>query len=94
MNAKPLIRILETHNGLSSLIAEDLEIEDENGKHSFDGVWSSSLTDSTAKGMPDIEAVDPSSRANSVDQIFNVTTKPMIYDSDTGGKNQNIFLTL
>ena len=69
MNAKPLIRILETHNGLSSPIAEDLEIEDDKGKQSFDGVWSSSLTDSTAKGMPDIEAVDPS-RANSVDQIF------------------------
>ena len=94
MNAKPLIRILETHNGLSSLIAEDLEIEDENGKHSFDGVWSSSLTDSTAKGMPDIEAVDPSSRANSVDQIFNVTTKPMIYDSDTGGKPEHFSYTV
>jgi len=94
LNAKPLIRILETHNGLSSLIAEDLEIEDENGKHSFDGVWSSSLTDSTAKGMPDIEAVDPSSRANSVDQIFNVTTKPMIYDSDTGGKPEHFAYTV
>ncbi len=94
LNAKPLIRILETHNGLSSLIAEDLEIEDENGKHSFDGVWSSSLTDSTAKGMPDIEAVDPSSRANSVDQIFNVTTKPMIYDSDTGGKPEHFSYTV
>ncbi len=94
LNAKPLIRILETHNGLSSLIAEDLEIEDENGKHSFDGIWSSSLTDSTAKGMPDIEAVDPSSRANSVDQIFNVTTKPMIYDSDTGGKLEHFSYTV
>ena len=94
LNAKPLIRILETHNGLSSLIAEDLEIEDEEGKHSFDGIWSSSLTDSTAKGMPDIEAVDPSSRANSVDQIFNVTTKPMIYDSDTGGKPEHFAYTV
>ena len=89
-----MIRIIETHNGLSSLIAEDIEIEDENGKHSFDGVWSSSLTDSTAKGMPDIEAVDPSSRANSVDQIFNVTTKPMIYDSDTGGKPEHFSYTV
>ena len=63
LNSKPLIRIIETHNGLSSLIVEELEIKDENGNHSFDGIWSSSLTDSTAKGMPDIEAVDPSSRA-------------------------------
>ena len=94
LNAKPLIRILETHNGLSSLIAENLEFEDENGKHSFDGIWSSSLTDSTAKGMPDIEAVDPSSRANSVDIIFNVTTKPMIYDSDTGGKPEHFSYTV
>ncbi len=94
INAKSLIRIIETHNGLSSLIAEDIEIEDETGKHSFDGVWSSSLTDSTAKGMPDIEAVDPSSRANSVDQIFNVTTKPMIYDGDTGGKSEHFSYTV
>ncbi len=94
LNAKSLIRIIETHNGLSSLIAEDIEIEDEYGKHSFDGIWSSSLTDSTAKGMPDIEAVDPSSRANSVDQIFNVTTKPMIYDSDTGGKPEHFSYTV
>jgi phosphoenolpyruvate phosphomutase len=52
----------------------------------FDAMWSSSLTDSTAKGMPDIEAVDITSRINSVDQIFEVTTKPMIFDGDTGGK--------
>ena len=91
---KPLIRIIETHNGLSSLIAEDIEIKDKNGTQSFDGLWSSSLTDSTAKGMPDIEAVDPSSRANSVDQIFNVTTKPMIYDSDTGGKPEHFSYTV
>ena len=94
LNAKSLVRILETHNGLSGLIAEEIEIEDENGKHCFDGIWSSSLTDSTAKGMPDIEAVDPSSRANSVDQIFNVTTKPMIYDSDTGGKIEHFSYTV
>ena len=94
LNVKPLIRIIETHNGLSSLIAEDIEIKDENGTQSFDGLWSSSLTDSTAKGMPDIEAVDPSSRANSVDQIFNVTTKPMIYDSDTGGKPEHFSYTV
>jgi len=94
INSKPLIRIIETHNGLSSLIAEEIEIEDEKGKHSFDGIWSSSLTDSTAKGMPDIEAVDPTSRANSVDQIFNVTTKPMIYDGDTGGKPEHFSYTV
>ena len=94
INAKSLIRIIETHNGLSGLIAEDIEIEDEKGKQCFDGVWSSSLTDSTAKGMPDIEAVDPSSRANSVDQIFNVTTKPMIYDGDTGGKPEHFSYTV
>ena len=94
INAKPLVRIIETHNGLSSLIAEDIEFEDDKGKHGFDGIWSSSLTDSTAKGMPDIEAVDPSSRANSVDQIFNVTTKPMIYDGDTGGKPEHFSYTV
>ncbi len=94
INSKPLIRVIETHNGLSSLIAENIEIEDENGKHFFDGIWSSSLTDSTAKGLPDIEAVDPTSRANSVDQIFNVTTKPMIFDGDTGGKPEHFSYTV
>ena len=86
INAKPIVRILEAHNALSALIAENTVV-DRNGKNvSFDGVWSSSLTDSTARGKPDIEAIDMTSRISSVNDIFEVTSKPMIFDGDTGGK--------
>jgi phosphoenolpyruvate mutase len=89
INAKPIVRILEAHNALSALIAENIVVE-RNGKNvSFDGVWSSSLTDSTARGKPDIEAIDMTSRISSVDDIFEVTSKPMIFDADTGGKTEH-----
>lgn len=91
---RPIVRILEAHNALSALIAENT-IEIRNGeKVSFDGIWSSSLTDSTAKGKPDIEAIDISSRINSVNDIFEVTTKPMIFDGDTGGKIEHFEFTV
>lgn len=92
--ARPLIRILETHSGISSLIAENLEVEVDGRKKSFDGFWSSSLTDSTNKGKPDIEAVDTTDRANTISSIFEVTTKPMIYDGDTGGKQEHFVFTV
>lgn len=76
------IRILEVHNAISGLITENLQLKDK----SFDGMWSSSLTDSTSKGKPDIEAVDTTARLTTINEIFEVTTKPMIYDGDTGGK--------
>ena len=60
----------------------------------YDGFWSSSLTDSTSKGKPDIEAVDTSERLNSINQIFDVTYKPMIYDGDTGGKVEHFVFTV
>ncbi len=84
--AKEIISINEVHNGLSGLITETACIKTDQCLAEFDGMWSSSLTDSTAKGMPDIEAVDISSRLSTVNQIFEVTTKPMIFDGDTGGK--------
>ena len=84
--AKEIISINEVHNGLSGLITETACIKTDQYLAEFDGMWSSSLTDSTAKGMPDIEAVDISSRLSTVNQIFEVTTKPMMFDGDTGGK--------
>lgn len=86
LEAKKLITVNEVHNGLSGLITEKTSIKRNDRIVEFDAMWSSSLTDSTAKGMPDIEAVDITSRINSVNQIFEVTTKPMIFDGDTGGK--------
>ena len=94
LQAKDLIRVIETHSGISSLIAENLEVEVNNQKRSFDAVWSSSLTDSTNKGKPDIEAVDTTDRANTISSIFEVTTKPMIYDGDTGGKPEHFAFTV
>lgn len=92
--AKDLIRILEVHSGLSGLIVENLVVDVNGTPHSFDGMWSSSLTDSTLKGKPDIEAVDMTSRTNAVDSIFEVTTKPMIFDADTGGKSEHFAFTV
>jgi len=86
IHSQPIVKILEAHNALSALIAENTEVERNGALVSFDGVWSSSLTDSTAKGKPDIEAIDITSRLNAVSDIFEVTTKPMIFDADTGGK--------
>ncbi|MFT5276143.1 MAG: phosphoenolpyruvate mutase [Arenicella sp.] len=92
--SKPLVRVLEVHNGLTGLIAENAVAEREGLKVEFDAMWSSSLTDSTSKGKPDIEAVDVTSRIQSVDNIFEVTTKPMIYDADTGGKIEHFEFTV
>ena len=94
ISAKPIVRILEAHNALSALITENTEVERNGESVSFDGVWSSSLTDSTAKGKPDIEAVDTTSRVSSVNEIFEVTTKPMIFDGDTGGKTEHFEFTV
>ena len=87
ISAKPVVKILEAHNALSGLIAENASETLEDGTVvNFDGMWSSSLTDSTSKGKPDIEAVDTTTRLTTINEIFEVTTKPMIYDADTGGK--------
>jgi len=94
INAKPILRILEAHNPLSALIAENTVVKRNEKNVSFDGIWSSSLTDSTAKGKPDIEAVDITSRINSVNDIFEVTSKPMLFDADTGGRAEHFEFTV
>jgi len=91
---KSIVRILEAHNALSALIAENTIVERNGNMVSFDGFWSSSLTDSTAKGKPDIEAIDITSRLSVVNDIFEVTTKPMIFDADTGGKVEHFEFTV
>ena len=83
---KPIVRILEAHNGLTGLIVEKASIEKDGKKIEFDGIWESSLTDSTAKGKPDTELVDFSSRFSTIEEILEVTTKPIIVDGDTGGR--------
>lgn len=92
--AKPVVRILEAHSGLSGLIAEHVEVVKPDGVHRFDGMWSSSLTDSTSKGKPDIEAVDLTTRLHSLTDILECTTKPIIYDGDTGGIPEHFVFTV
>lgn len=94
ITAKPVVRILESHNGLTGLIAEHTSVN-VNGQHrEFDGMWASSLTDSTSKGKPDIEAVDLTTRLHDLNDTLEVTTKPVIYDGDTGGKVEHFVFTV
>ena len=86
INIKPIVRILEAHNGLTGLIVEKTSINKDGKNIEFDGIWESSLTDSTAKGKPDTELVDFSSRFSTIEEILEVTTKPIIVDGDTGGR--------
>lgn len=79
------LRVLEAHNGITGLIVETAKIETEDSIKQFDAMWVSSLCDSTAKGKPDIELVDTTSRENTINEILEVTTKPIILDGDTGG---------
>ena len=85
LNAKPIVRVMEAHSGLSGLIVENTSVVKDNVKHEFDAMWLSSLTDSTLKGKPDNESVDITSRLRTVNDILEVTTKPIIYDGDSGG---------
>lgn len=81
----PIVKTLEVHSGLTGLIAEKTIVESNGNLDQFDAMWISSLCDSTAKGKPDIELVDMSSRIRTIDDVMDVTTKPIILDGDTGG---------
>ena len=86
----PIVKVIEVHSGLTGLIAEKTTVVEESGKlDQFDAMWVSSLCDSTAKGKPDIELVDMSSRLRTIDDIMEVTTKPIILDGDTGGLTEH-----
>jgi len=94
ITAKPIVRIMESHCGLTGLIIEHTQIEDGNRIKEFDGMWASSLTDSTSKGKPDIEAVDLTTRLHDLNDTLEVTTKPVIFDGDTGGKVEHFCFTV
>lgn len=85
IESKRIVRAMEAHNGLSGLIVEHAHVDQDGRREEFDAIWLSSLTDSTAKGRPDIEFVDRTSRAQTINEILDITTKPIIYDGDTGG---------
>lgn len=91
---KGTISVMEAHSGLTGLIVENTIVGEEGGGRQFDAMWISSLCDSTAKGKPDIELVDMTSRFRTVDDICEVTTKPIIFDGDTGGMTEHFVYTV
>lgn len=95
LEVKSPVRIMEAHNALSAIVAESAEYAAPGeGICSFDGLWLSSLTDSTAKGKPDIEFVDLTSRIVTVNDILECTTKPILYDGDTGSTSEHFAFTV
>ena len=89
-----IVKTIEVHSGLTGLIAEKTVVEHEGELDQFDAMWISSLCDSTAKGKPDIELVDMTSRYRTIDDITEVTTKPIIFDGDTGGLIEHFVYTV
>ncbi len=94
LDAKGLVTAMEAHDGLTGLIVENTVVYQDGGAHQFDAMWISSLCDSTAKGKPDIELVDMTSRFRTIEDITEVTTKPIIFDGDTGGKTEHFTYTV
>ncbi len=94
IESKPAVRLLEVHNGLTGLLIEHLTETTKDGRFEFDGMWASSLTDATARGKPDIEAVGLTSRLNTINDVLEVTTKPVVFDGDTGGRPEHFVFTV
>jgi len=90
----PIVKVMEAHSGITGLIVEKTVVENEGKLDQFDAMWISSLCDSTAKGKPDIELVDMTSRFRTIDDIMEVTTKPIIFDGDTGGLTEHFVYTV
>jgi len=94
INMKGLVTALEAHSGITGLICEKTTVLQDGKTYQFDAMWISSLCDSTAKGKPDIELVDMTSRFRTIDDIMEVTTKPIIFDGDTGGLTEHFVYTV
>ncbi len=94
LEMKGFVTAMEAHSGITGLIVEKTVVYQEGGTHQFDAMWVSSLCDSTAKGKPDIELVDMTSRFRTIDDIMEVTTKPIIFDGDTGGLTEHFVYTV
>ncbi|MBN1156096.1 phosphoenolpyruvate mutase [Candidatus Woesearchaeota archaeon] len=94
LELKSIVRILEAHNGLGGLIIEKTKLLENDAVREFDGMWISSLTDSTAKGKPDTGCVDVTSRMQTINDILEVTTKPIIVDGDNGGLTEHFVFTV
>jgi len=94
LSSRKITKIIEGHSALCALIVENTKVEVNEEIREFDGIWSSSLTDSTIRGKPDIETLDLTTRLNTINEIFEVSTKPLIYDADTGGIVEHFVFTV
>ena len=94
LEIKGFATAMEAHSGITGLIVEKTVVHENGGAHQFDAMWISSLCDSTAKGKPDIELVDMTSRFRTIDDIVEVTTKPIVFDGDTGGLTEHFVYTV
>lgn len=94
LGIRPIVKAIEVHSGITGLIAEKTIVEHNGELDQFDAMWISSLCDSTAKGKPDIELVDMTSRFRTIDDVTEVTTKPIIFDGDTGGQTEHFVYTV
>ena len=94
VEAKGLVTAMEAHDGLTGLIVENTKVHEDGDVRQYDAMWVSSLCDSTAKGKPDIELVDMTSRFRTIEDILEVTTKPIIFDGDTGGRTEHFVYTV
>ena len=94
LDTKGFVTVMEAHDGLTGLVVENTIVYENGGSKQYDAMWLSSLCDSTAKGKPDIELVDMTSRFRTIEDIMEVTTKPIIFDCDTGGKIEHFIYTV
>lgn len=94
LKLRPIVKAIEVHSGLTGLLAEKTVVEHNGELDQFDAQWISSLCDSTAKGKPDIELVDMTSRFRTIDDVMEVTTKPIVFDGDTGGMIEHFVYTV
>ena len=94
LNSKPITKVIDIHSGLSGLVVENTKVKVGNRIEEFDGMWASSLTNTAVKGKPDIEAVDLTERLQLINEVLEVTTKPIVYDADTGGKTEHFVFTV
>ena len=94
MELTPIVKTIEVHSGLTGIIAEETKVVSDTSITQYDAMWISSLCDSTVKGKPDIELVDMTSRFRTIDEVMEVTTKPIIFDGDTGGLTEHFVYTV
>ena len=94
IEAKKFVRIIEAHSPLAGLIVENSKVKKKSGDADYDGMWSSSLTESLLRGKPDNQSVELSTRINAINEVLEITTKPMVFDADNGGRVEHLPFTI